>query len=129
VESCSHAIKFSVNDGRVEIHLQRTSEGLQITVNDNGQGISPAFLPHVFERFRQKDASSTREAFGLGLGLSIAKHLVELHGGTITALSAGVGCGASFTVRLPAVTHSVPAPTGDPITAVGGSEHSASVSA
>jgi PAS domain S-box-containing protein len=98
-----NAIKFSQNGGRVDIRVQRAPEGLQIAVKDNGQGISPSFLPHVFERFRQQDASSTRAAFGLGLGLSIAKHLVELHGGTITAHSAGEGQGAAFMVRLPAV--------------------------
>ncbi len=98
-----NAIKFSANQGRVEIRVHRTPEGLQIIVKDNGQGISPAFLPHVFERFRQQDGSSTRAAFGLGLGLSIAKHIVELHGGHIAAHSAGEGQGATFTVRMPAV--------------------------
>ena len=73
-----------------------------MTVQDNGRGISPSFLPHVFERFRQQDASSTRATFGLGLGLAIAKDLVELHGGTITALSGGDGQGATFVIRLPA---------------------------
>jgi PAS domain S-box-containing protein len=97
-----NAIKFSTRGGRVEIHVHRASGGLEISVSDNGQGISPAFLPHVFERFRQQDGSSTRSAFGLGLGLSIAKHLVELHGGTITASSAGDGQGATFTVVVPA---------------------------
>jgi signal transduction histidine kinase len=98
-----NAIKFSTADGRVEIRVQQTPEWLQIAVKDNGQGISPSFLPHVFERFRQQDASSTRVAFGLGLGLSIAKSLVELHGGTITADSPGEGRGATFTVRVPSV--------------------------
>jgi signal transduction histidine kinase len=79
-------------------------------VADNGRGISPQFLPYVFDRFRQQDASTTREAFGLGLGLSIAKHLVELHGGTIEAFSAGAGQGATFVVMLPA---SLPAPLAD----------------
>jgi signal transduction histidine kinase len=112
-----NAIKFSMNQGRVEIHAQRTREGLQIIVNDNGQGISPSFLPHVFERFRQQDASSTRAAYGLGLGLSIAKHLIELHDGNIAAHSAGDGQGATFIVRMPAVPRTVPAAT----TANGGS--------
>jgi PAS domain S-box-containing protein len=97
-----NAIKFSTRGGRVEIRVHRSADGLEIAVFDNGQGISPSFLPHVFERFRQQDASSTRSAFGLGLGLSIAKHLVELHGGTITASSAGDGQGATFTVVVPA---------------------------
>jgi PAS domain S-box-containing protein len=102
-----NAIKFSMHQGRVEIHVERTPEGLQIAVKDNGQGISPSFLPHVFERFRQQDASSTRAAFGLGLGLSIAKHLVELHGGHIVAHSAGDGQGATFMVQMPAVPRPV----------------------
>ncbi len=124
-----NAIKFSTGEGRVDIHLQRTPEGLQIAVKDNGQGISPSFLPYVFERFRQQDASSTREAFGLGLGLSIAKHLVELHGGTITAHSAGNGCGATFTVRVPAVAHAAPSAMAADVTPTSASEHPAGVSA
>ena len=125
-----NAIKFSTHEGRVDIHVQRTPEGLQIAVKDNGQGISPSFLPHVFERFRQQDASSTREAFGLGLGLSIAKHLVELHGGTITAHSAGHGCGATFTVRVAAVADAARSATaGDAVTPTSGSDHPAGVSA
>jgi signal transduction histidine kinase len=103
-----NAIKFSTSGGRVDVHVERTADGLQLTVKDNGQGISPAFLPHVFERFRQQDASSTRAACGLGLGLSIAKHLVELHGGTISAQSGGDGHGATFVVRVPAVARTAP---------------------
>ena len=74
---------------------------MQLSVEDSGQGISPAFLPHVFERFRQEDSSTTRRTSGLGIGLSIARHLVELHGGTIAAASGGEGRGALFTVALP----------------------------
>jgi PAS domain S-box-containing protein len=96
-----NAIKFTPPHGRVEIRVRHDDEHLEITVQDNGQGITPSFLPHVFERFRQQDASATRPTFGLGLGLSIAKHLIELHGGTIAAASAGDGSGASFTVRVP----------------------------
>jgi len=96
-----NAIKFSVHEGRVEIHVHRLDDALQIVIKDDGQGIAPEFLPYVFERFRQQDASATRVGVGLGLGLSIAKHLVELHGGTIEALSAGNGLGATFTVRMP----------------------------
>src|SRR6476660_9244059 len=71
------------------------------SVQDNGQGILPSFLPHVFEKFRQQDSSTTRAAFGLGLGLSIVKQIVELHGGSIHAMSAGEGLGATFVVRIP----------------------------
>jgi signal transduction histidine kinase len=96
-----NAIKFTPAHGRIEIRVRRDDAHLEITVQDNGQGISPSFLPHVFERFRQQDATTTRAAFGLGLGLSIAKHLIELHGGTIAAASAGDGAGSTFSVRLP----------------------------
>jgi len=96
-----NAIKFSIEGGRVEIRVQRDGDQVELTVKDNGRGISPDFLPHVFERFRQQDASPTRSAFGLGLGLSIARHLVELHGGTISAHSAGDRMGAVFVVRMP----------------------------
>jgi PAS domain S-box-containing protein len=96
-----NAIKFTPKGGRVAIHVHRSNGELQIQVEDNGQGISSAFLPHVFERFRQEDSTSTREANGLGLGLSIAKQIVELHGGTIGAFSAGEGKGATFRVRVP----------------------------
>jgi|KBSSwiStaDraftv2_1062776.scaffolds.fasta_scaffold25747_2 PAS domain S-box-containing protein len=102
-----NAIKFTPAEGRVEINVRRVDGELQIAVVDNGKGISPSFLPHVFERFRQQDASSTRATFGLGLGLSIAKQLVELHGGTISAHSDGEGCGARFVIRLPAVPRTV----------------------
>ena len=104
-----NAIKFTPSRGRVDVEVQRVDSELQITVEDNGQGISPSFLPHVFERFRQQDASSTRATFGLGLGLSIAKQLVELHGGTIAAHSLGDGQGAAFVVRIPAVPRSTTA--------------------
>jgi signal transduction histidine kinase/DNA-binding response OmpR family regulator len=116
-----NAIKFTPAHGRVEIRVHRDDEQLEIAVQDNGQGISPSFLPHVFERFRQQDASTTRPTFGLGLGLSIAKHLVELHGGTIAAASAGDGNGATFSVRLPlAVARAAPgdaALNGGPVSA------------
>jgi PAS domain S-box-containing protein len=96
-----NAVKFTPPGGHIEVRLQRADGRVQIVVQDSGQGITAEFLPHVFERFRQQDSSSTREAFGLGLGLSIAKHLVELHGGSIRASSGGVGKGATFTVELP----------------------------
>ena len=110
-----NAIKFTPAQGRVEINVRRVDGELEVSVVDNGRGISPSFLPHVFERFRQQDASSTRATFGLGLGLSIAKQLVELHGGTISANSEGEGRGATFVVRLPAVPRNA-APPKTPVT-------------
>lgn len=97
----SNAVKFTPKEGRVQIRLARVASSVEITVSDTGQGISPEFLPYVFDRFRQADNTSTRQHAGLGLGLAITKHLVELHGGTIRAVSPGVGQGSSFIVRLP----------------------------
>ncbi|MGK5031643.1 ATP-binding protein [Janthinobacterium sp. MDT1-19] len=97
----SNALKFTPQGGRVDIGVRRETTRLAITVADNGVGIKKDFLPHVFDRFRQADASTTRRHGGLGLGLAIVKHLVEQHGGTVTASSAGDMQGASFTVRLP----------------------------
>lgn len=96
-----NAVKFTPKDGSMKVTLHRVDSDLVLTVADNGVGISPAFLPHVFETFRQVDSSSTRGHGGLGIGLSIAKHIVHLHGGTIEAHSEGEGRGATFTVRLP----------------------------
>lgn len=97
----SNAIKFTPRGGRAEVRLARVGTDAQITVSDTGQGIAPEFLPFIFERFRQADPTTTRQHCGLGLGLSIVRHLVELHGGTIQAESAGEGRGAVFTIRLP----------------------------
>ena len=97
----SNAIKFTPPDGRVEITLEAIQGEAQIRVTDTGQGISADLLPYIFERFRQGDSSTTKPKAGLGLGLSIVKHLVELHGGTIEAASPGAGQGATLTVRLP----------------------------
>jgi PAS domain S-box-containing protein len=97
----SNAVKFTPNGGRVEIRLEQVDNQAQIMVTDTGKGINPAFMPHIFESFRQEDASVTREHGGLGLGLAIVYQLVEAHGGTITADSLGEGKGATFTVRLP----------------------------
>jgi len=97
----SNAIKFTSGGGRVEIEIERTGQEVSIAVHDTGKGISPSFLPHVFDRFRQADASASRSSGGLGLGLSIVRHLVELHGGRVEARSAGEGQGATFTVVLP----------------------------
>jgi CheY-like chemotaxis protein len=97
----SNAIKFTPNSGRVEIRLEQVGSQAQITVIDTGQGIRADFLPFIFERFRQADASKTRSHTGLGLGLAIVRHLVELHGGSVYAASKGEGKGATFTVQLP----------------------------
>lgn len=97
----SNAIKFTPEGGRVQVKVSRAGDHVGITVSDTGEGIKPDFLPCVFERFRQADASTTRRHGGLGLGLAIVKHLVELHGGTVRATSAGVGKGTTFTVELP----------------------------
>ncbi len=103
----SNAIKFTPRGGRVEVALHRVDSHLEICVTDTGAGINSDFLPHVFERFRQADASTTRRHGGLGLGLSIVKHLIELHGGRIAAHSAGEGQGATFCINLPVmVVHS-----------------------
>ncbi|MHC5769679.1 MAG: PAS domain-containing protein [Nostoc sp.] len=97
----SNAIKFTPNGGRVEIRLQPLDNQAEIIVSDTGKGINPEFLPYIFESFRQEDVSVTRKYGGLGLGLAIVRQLVEAHGGTIMADSAGEGLGATFTVQLP----------------------------
>ena len=97
----SNAVKFTPKKGRVRLVVERRESLVELTVADTGQGISAGFLPHVFERFRQADSGSTRKTGGLGLGLSIVRHIVEMHGGTVTAASEGEGQGACFTVRLP----------------------------
>ena len=97
----TNAVKFTPEDGCVTIGVTRQASAATIHVSDTGVGIDPDFLPLVFDRFRQQDGASTRQHGGLGLGLAIAKHLVELHGGTIEALSAGINRGATFLVRMP----------------------------
>ncbi|HEX4144569.1 MAG TPA: PAS domain S-box protein [Pirellulales bacterium] len=99
----ANAVKFTPRGGRVQTRLTQCHAHVEIEVSDTGQGIPLEFLPHVFERFRQADASTTRRHTGLGLGLAIVRHLVELHGGSVIVLSAGEGRGASFTVSLPAL--------------------------
>ncbi|TFW19497.1 response regulator [Massilia arenosa] len=97
----ANAVKFTPNGGHVSVDLSRDGSNVRIAVRDTGIGIAPDFLPHVFDRFRQADSSSTRRHAGLGLGLSIAEQLVELHGGTIEAESEGENRGSAFIVRLP----------------------------
>jgi len=96
-----NAVKFTPGGGQVVVAVEAADALVRLVVTDNGCGISPAFLPYVFERFRQEDSSSTRQSHGLGLGLSIARHLAELHGGTIRAASDGMGRGATFVFELP----------------------------
>lgn len=97
----SNAIKFTPTGGSIRVDVERAGEGIEIRIEDTGKGIAPDFLPHIFERFRQADAGTRREATGLGLGLSIARYLVELHGGTLIGESAGEGRGTTFRVYLP----------------------------
>jgi signal transduction histidine kinase len=97
----SNAVKFTDENGQIEIRLTRAGTRARLTITDDGAGISPDFLPFVFDSFRQADALDHRKHKGLGLGLAIVRHLVEAHGGTISATSAGVGWGAAFTVELP----------------------------
>ena len=99
----SNAIKFTPRGGAVELSVARAGSAVALEVRDTGQGIRPEFLPRIFDRFSQEDASTTRGQSGLGLGLSIARHLVELHGGTITANSPGEGQGATFHVEIPMI--------------------------
>jgi PAS domain S-box-containing protein len=106
----ANAVKFTPKGGRVQARLERVNSHLEIVVSDTGVGISPDFLPYVFERFRQAEAGTTRKTGGLGLGLSIVRHIVEMHGGTVDASSPGEGQGSTFTVRLPLmIVHPSPA--------------------
>ena len=103
----TNAVKFTPHGGRIEVRLEAVDGRSRIVIADNGQGIDAAFLPHVFDRFRQADSSSTRAHGGLGLGLAIVRHLVEMHGGTVRAESPGSGLGATFTVELPSLATTV----------------------
>jgi signal transduction histidine kinase/ActR/RegA family two-component response regulator len=105
----ANAIKFTPPGGRVEVRVERADAALRVCVSDTGQGISAEFLPFIFDRFRQADSTSTRAHGGLGLGLAIVRHLVELHGGSVQAESAGLGKGALFTIRLPLALDNKPA--------------------
>ena len=106
----SNSVKFTPREGQVHLRLARRDGHAEIVVSDTGQGMAPDVVPHMFERFRQADSSTTRAHGGLGLGLALVKHLVELHGGSVLAHSAGPGEGATFTVRLPTNVHVVETP-------------------
>ncbi|HWW74593.1 MAG TPA: PAS domain-containing protein [Pyrinomonadaceae bacterium] len=111
----SNAVKFTPNGGRVQVRLGRINSRVEVAVSDTGAGIAPEFLPHVFDRFRQADMGTTRRHGGLGLGLAIVRHLVELHGGAVAAESAGEGLGTTFRVSLPVMV-----PTEADLAAAGG---------
>jgi PAS domain S-box-containing protein len=111
----SNAIKFTPRNGLVVVRTELHEDELVLTVRDTGQGISADFLPHVFDKFSQAEGGSTRSYGGLGLGLAIVRHLVELHGGTVSAASPGLGQGATFTVRLPIQASKSPSGAGDQI--------------
>jgi PAS domain S-box-containing protein len=113
----SNAVKFTPRGGRATVRVERADSHVRVVVEDTGEGIAPEFLPHVFERFRQADSSNTRSHGGLGLGLAVVHHLVEMHGGTVDVRSAGEGHGTRFTVTLPVLDPSrLPpaAPAADP---------------
>jgi len=97
----ANAIKFTPSGGRIEVKVERDGRNLKLQVSDSGQGMNADFLPFIFERFRQADGTTTRQHGGLGLGLAIVRHLVELHGGTIKAESGGTGKGSTFVIKLP----------------------------
>jgi PAS domain S-box-containing protein len=116
----SNAVKFTPDGGRVDLRVRRAGARVEIVVEDSGTGIEPELLPHVFDRFRQGDSSSTRAHGGLGLGLAIVRHIVELHGGTVGVESAGRECGSRFTVAFPVcpgTTVAPPAPAAEAIEA------------
>jgi signal transduction histidine kinase/ActR/RegA family two-component response regulator/type II secretory pathway pseudopilin PulG len=107
----SNSVKFTPEGGEVSVTLRSVGNDAVLRVQDNGHGIEPHFMPHVFERFRQADSSTTRTHMGLGLGLAIVRHLLELHGGAIKAFSEGAGRGSTFEVRLPLLDRSLIRPT------------------
>jgi signal transduction histidine kinase/ActR/RegA family two-component response regulator len=115
----SNAVKFTSRGGRIDVGIAKTTEHYVVTVGDTGVGIRADFLPFVFERFRQADSSTSRTYGGLGIGLSIVRHLVEMHGGRVTAASDGIGRGSTFTVELPVVTAAVLPRASEPMTDAG----------
>ena len=102
-----NAVKFTPRDGRIQLALQRVGSHLEVVVSDTGAGIRPELLPVIFDRFKQGESGSTRNQGGLGIGLALVRHLVELHGGSVTAESAGEGQGATFRVKLPLVAAAI----------------------
>jgi len=117
----SNSVKFTEPGGRVDVQIARSGDMAELTVRDTGQGIPREFLPYLFDRFRQADASASRRHGGLGLGLALVRHIVELHGGTVSASSSGTNRGSAFVVRLPiaSATMIVPAPATEPVTLKG----------
>jgi len=116
----SNAVKFTPNGGRVEVRLERADSHVEIAVADNGQGIKPEFLPYVFDHFRQEEGGTSRRQGGLGLGLAIVRHIVEMHGGAARVASEGLGKGATFTVALPVARGRAVAPDESSGKAAGG---------
>ncbi|MBD1906275.1 response regulator [Trichocoleus sp. FACHB-832] len=110
----SNAVKFTPQGGQITVRLTQSGTHAQIQVSDTGKGINPEFLPYVFEHFRQEDGATTRKFGGLGLGLAIVRQVVEMHGGTVTADSPGIGLGATFTVQIPLAPRLIESPTLDP---------------
>ena len=101
----SNSLKFTPSGGQIEVHLSGNNQWIELKIKDSGVGIDPNFLPKVFERFLQQDSSITKNFGGLGLGLAIVRHIVELHGGQVQAHSDGIGQGATFTVLLPLLSN------------------------
>ena len=118
----SNAVKFTPHGGKISVRLEQDGADARVTIKDTGQGIDPEFLPRVFDRFRQADSSTTRSFGGLGLGLAIVRHLVELHGGTVSAHSDGVNKGATFSATFPLL-----ADRSEPITVAHSGEHSVTI--
>lgn len=118
----SNAVKFTPHGGKISVRLEQDGSEARVTIKDTGQGIDPEFLPRVFDRFRQADSSTTRSFGGLGLGLAIVRHLVELHGGTVSAHSDGINKGATFSSTFPLL-----ADRSAPITVAHSGEHSIAI--
>ena len=118
----SNAVKFTPHGGKISVRLEQDGSDARVTIKDTGQGIDPEFLPRVFDRFRQADSSTTRSFGGLGLGLAIVRHLVELHGGTVSAYSDGINKGATFSATFPLL-----ADRSEPITVAHSGEHSVAI--